>query len=167
MTPFSTTLLLALVASAPTLALPDAGSAAVAAVLDDWHQAAAHADEARYFGHLAPDAVFLGTDAKERWTLEEFRAYVHPHFASGKGWKFVPRLRHVTLANDGATAWFDEILDSAPYGTCRGTGVLRRQAGTWRIEQYALTIPVPNELADQLVALIRAPPVEKRPTQTP
>ena len=36
---------------------------AVAAVLDDWHAAAAVADEARYFAHFAPDSVFLGTDA--------------------------------------------------------------------------------------------------------
>jgi ketosteroid isomerase-like protein len=139
---------------APSDAASDA--AAVGTLLDDWHQAAAKADEARYFRHMAPGAVFLGTDAKERWTLDEFRAYAHPHFASGKGWTFVPRVRHVSLSNDYSTAWFDEILDSAPYGTCRGTGVLRKFNGTWRIEQYALTIPVPNDLADQLVALIRA-----------
>ena len=35
--------------------------------LDDFHDAAAHADEARYFGHFAAGAVFLGTDATERW----------------------------------------------------------------------------------------------------
>src|SRR5690349_10642917 len=52
---------------------------AIAAVLDDWHAAAAHADEDRYFGHLADDAVFLGTDAKERWDKAAFLAYAHPH----------------------------------------------------------------------------------------
>src|SRR6266545_7462239 len=38
---------------------------AAAAMLDDWHAAAAAADEARYFAHFATDAVFLGTDATE------------------------------------------------------------------------------------------------------
>src|SRR5262245_65773011 len=46
-------------------------------VLDGLHDAAAKADEKRYFDHFAPGAVFLGTDARERWTLEEFRAYAH------------------------------------------------------------------------------------------
>ena len=47
--------------------------------------AAAHAHEPRYFAHFAPEAVFLGTDAAERWDLGAFRAYAHPHFAQGKG----------------------------------------------------------------------------------
>ena len=38
----------------------------VATVLDDWHQAASVADEARYFGHFAPNGIFMGTDATER-----------------------------------------------------------------------------------------------------
>jgi hypothetical protein len=33
----------------------------VAAVLDDWHHAAAMADEARYFRHFAANGVFMGT----------------------------------------------------------------------------------------------------------
>jgi hypothetical protein len=41
----------------------------IAAVLDDWHQAASVADEARYFGYFAPNGVFMGTDATERWTV--------------------------------------------------------------------------------------------------
>jgi hypothetical protein len=158
-------LVLALTTSASSTPSGDAEGVLVAAVLDDWHQSAARADEARYFAHLAPGAVFLGTDATERWTLEEFRVYAHPHFASGKGWKFVPRQRHVTVADDGVTAWIDEILDSAPYGTCRGTGVLRKRGGTWLIAQYALTIPVPNDLAKQLVALIRAHEADQPPAR--
>jgi hypothetical protein len=34
--------------------------------------------------------------------------------------------------------------------------VLRKIDGQWRIEQYHLTIPVPNELADEFVKRIRA-----------
>ena len=73
---------------------PDAD---VARVLDDWHAAAAAADESRYFGHFAEGAVFLGTDATERWTVEEFRRYAHPYFAKGKAWTFRAVSRHLYL----------------------------------------------------------------------
>jgi len=125
-------------------------------VLDDWHKAAATADEARYFGHAAPDFIFLGADASERWDLASFRAFSHPYFAKGKAWTFVPHDRHVNFSPDGAVAWFDEKLDSASYGDCRGSGVLRRIAGTWKIAQYNLTIPIPNDLAKTVVEMIRA-----------
>ena len=41
-------------------ALPQAPSARVAAVLNDWHQAAAAADESRYFAHFAPKECLWG-----------------------------------------------------------------------------------------------------------
>ena len=122
--------------------------AQVSAVLDDWHAAAAAADEARYFGHFAKDAVFLGTDATERWTVEEFRRYAHPHFAKGKAWSFTPASRHVSFSSDGAVAWFDEALDTPNLGPSRGSGVLVRENGQWKIAQYNLSVPVPNDLMD-------------------
>lgn len=130
-------------------------AAAVAEVLDAFHDAAARADEPAYFALLADSAVFLGTDARERWTKGEFLAFARPHFASGKGWRFVPRDRQVALSADGRVAWFDELLDSESYGECRGTGVLERLGDRWLIQQYHLTIPVPNELAREVVARIR------------
>jgi ketosteroid isomerase-like protein len=145
------------------LASPQAVSAdeaAIGRILDDFHRAAAAADEARYFGHLASDGVFLGTDPGERWTTAEFRAYAHPHFAAGKGWTYVPRLRHIAV--DGDIAWFDEILDNAKYGACRGTGVLRRSGGEWKIALYSLTFLVPNDLAEKVTGEIRAAGASKR-----
>lgn len=124
-------------------------------VLDDLHSAAAQADESRYFAHYATDAVFLGTDATERWDVAAFRAYAHPHFAAGRGWTYSPRDRHVTLAASGDVAWFDERLDNAKYGEVRGSGVLRREGATWKVTQYNLSFPIPNGLAAQVVALIR------------
>jgi ketosteroid isomerase-like protein len=131
------------------------GRGAVDAVLDDFHRAASAADESRYFSHFAPDGVFFGTDGAERWGVDAFRAYAHPHFAKGTGWTFTPRDRSVYFSSDGFTAWFDEALDSASYGACRGTGVLQKVAGQWKIEQYNLSIPIPNGLAKEVVRQIR------------
>ncbi|HET7704484.1 MAG TPA: nuclear transport factor 2 family protein [Thermoanaerobaculia bacterium] len=125
----------------------------VGQVLDDFHKAASDADEARYFGHMAEDAVFIGTDATERWDRKTFREYAHPHFAAGKGWTYTPRDRHVDIHGD--VAWFDELLDNAKYGECRGTGVLRKVGGTWKIVQYSLSIPIPNAVAGEVVKMIR------------
>ena len=142
-------------ATLPRSLHPEEELPAINRAVDTWHQAASKSDEETYFSLFAPEAVFLGTDASERWTLSEFRAFAHPYFAQGKGWTFVPRARHVSVSEDGATAWFDEALDSASYGDCRGTGVLRKVGGAWRIAQYNLTIPIPNALAKQVVRMIR------------
>lgn len=121
---------------------------AVAAVLDGFHAAAAAADEERYFAALAPNAVFLGTDATERWTREEFRKFAHPYFAKGKAWTYKPTARWISFAPDRTVAWFDELLDSPHMGVCRGSGVLVRTAEGWKIEQYNLSLPIPNDLAE-------------------
>jgi hypothetical protein len=133
----------------------EAEIARVSAVLDDFHAAASVADEERYVALLAPAAVFLGTDGEERWAGEDFRAFVHSYFSRGQGWTYNASSRSVELAADGRTAWFDERLENEWYGTCRGTGVLQLRDGEWRIEQYNLTIPIPNELAAELVSRIR------------
>ncbi len=138
-------------ASAPEKPSPEA----IAHVLDDWHDAAAHADEGRYFGHFAEGAVFLGTDATERWTVPEFRAYAHPRFASGKAWRFRATRRAITFTSD--VAWFDEDLATERLGPARGTGVLVRVSGTWKIAQYDLSIPIPNDKFGAVRALIDAP----------
>ena len=134
---------------------PEPAQARVAAVLDDFHRAAAEADESRYFGYFAPEAVFLGTDGSERWDVAQFRAYAHPHFAAGKGWSYRATERHITLAPDGRVAWFDETLANESYGPCRGSGVLRLIDGQWKISQYNLSIPIPNALAKTVVKMIR------------
>ncbi len=133
-----------------------AGVAAVAAVLDDFHDAASKGDGVRYFSHFAPGAVFFGTDATERWTLSEFRAYALERFEAGTSWTYHPRDRHVFLSADRRTAWFDEVVVNDKYGACRGTGVLVDIDGHWRIAQYNLTIPIPNDIALDVLEMIRA-----------
>lgn len=114
------------------------------ATLDRFHAAAAAADEAAYFALFAEGGVFLGTDGKERWTVPEFRAYAHPRFASGKAWSFRAARRNVSVRGD--MAFFDEELETQNLGPARGTGVLvRDKQNEWRVAQYNLSIPIPNE----------------------
>ena len=130
----------------------------IAAVLDDWHHAASIADESRYFDHFAPQGVFMGTDATERWTVAEFRAWAQPHFRKKAAWSFHPRDRHIAISPDTRTAWFDEMLDTPNMGACRGSGVLLRIGDSWKIAQYNLSIPIPNALAGAIVKQIAAQP---------
>lgn len=133
---------------------PRGAEAAVAHELDDFHEAAARADEARYFAHLAPDAVFLGTDATERWSVTAFRAYAHPHFAAGKGWTYHPVRRSISVAPSGTFAWFDEDLLGERVGPTRGSGVLVLRDGRWLIALYDLSITIPNERFDAVKAVL-------------
>lgn len=153
--------LLTLTACAPaTEAAPvdrAAEEAAVSAVLDDLHRLAAEADFEPYFQLFTEDAVFFGTDATERWSIPEFQGYAIPEDGTPpRGWDYRMTERHVFLDGDGDTAWFDERLENVNYGETRGTGVLIRTSEGWKISQYNLTIPIPNELAREFVDRIRS-----------
>lgn len=125
----------------------------VASLLDYWHLAAANTDANAYFGAMTADGVFLGTDATERWTREEFRAWAKPQFDSRKGWNFKPSKRFIDFSNDYNTAWFDEEL-ATWMGTCRGSGVVVKTENGWKIKQYNLTILVPNEKVQDYLKVI-------------
>ena len=140
-----------------------AATAAVGRVLDDFHDAAAHADEARYFGHLADDAVFLGTDQTERWDTAAFRAFAHPHFAKGTAWTFHAVRRAITISEDGRTAYFDEDLATEKLGPTRGSGVLVLRNGEWKIVQYNLAVVIPNDRFGEVRALLEHPAPEPLP----
>lgn len=145
----------ALALATPAFAAPEDD---VAAVLDQLHLAASKADGPAYFGLYTPDAVFVGTDVTERWSLPAFRAFAEPYFAKGQGWTYAARERHVTIApvECRCVAWFDETLDSKSYGTARGSGTLVRTPAGWKVSQYVLSFPVPNDVADEVVAKIKA-----------
>lgn len=135
-------------------------------VLDDFHDAAAKADENRYFGHFTEEAIFLGTDATERWTKAEFQTWSKPFFKRGKAWSFHKVRRAIHVDGAGAIAWFDEDLTTDGLGPSRGSGVLVAKDGTWLIAQYNLAITVPNDrldsVKDLLVAVVNQP-AEKDP----
>lgn len=140
----------------PAIAAPD--REVVDRAVDAWHGAAARADGDSYFGAMTDDAVFLGTDATERWTKAEFEAAYRSYFDRGKAWTFVPIERHVVFAPSETWAWFDERLDTQNMGECRGSGVVQLHDGEWKIAQYNLTVPIPNALVKDFVTTIAATP---------
>ena len=115
------------------------------ALLDGLHQDAHEGNFQTYFARYTSDAIFLGTDKTERWTVEEFKAYAKPAFADGHGWTYSVVERN--WEGDGNTRWFDEILFNEKLGHCRGTGVVQLIDGEWKIAHYALTMLVPNSIA--------------------
>ena len=139
--------------SVATLAANDEQN--IETVLNSFHQAAADAKAKPYFDLLSQDAVFLGTDATERWSKDEFKAFVEPYFSKGKGWLYTPVERNISLIKQGQIAFFDELLFSESYGTCRGSGLLVKTDQGWKISQYNLSIPMPNGVAKALVKQIK------------
>jgi hypothetical protein len=125
----------------------------ITAFLDDWHVAAAQADAEVYFGSIASSGVFLGTDPTERWTKNQFQEYAKEAFANKRTWDFKPQKRFISFNDDFSIAWFDEILDTW-MGPCRGSGVIQRISGEWKIRQYNLAVTVNNDLMTDYIKLI-------------
>lgn len=132
-----------------------ADAAKVSQTLDAFHGAAAAASFDAYFATMTDDAVFLGTDASERWDLERFMAYCRPYFERGQGWTYLARERFVRVSGD--MAWVDEVLENEKYGKCRGTALLVRSPEgiepAWRVSRYALAFLIPNEVAAEATGL--------------
>lgn len=124
-------------------------------VLDDLNTFAANADFNNYFDLFAEESTFIGTDATEVWDKKQFMDYSKPHFDKGKAWNFTSLERNISFSKDGMYAWFDEILDTQ-MKVCRGSGVLEKVGGKWKIKQYVLSMTVPNEVSDQVIK-IKAP----------
>ena len=115
-------------------------------LLDGLHQDAHEGNFESYFNRYTSDAIFLGTDKTERWTIEEFKAYAKPAFADGHGWTY--KVIERNWEGEDNTKWFDEILFNEKLGHCRGTGVVEFTNGEWKIAHYALTMLVPNSIAE-------------------
>jgi len=131
------------------------GEETVEQMLDNYHTAASKADSEQYFGFFTADAYFIGTDALERWTIEEFRKFAMPFMEKGQGWTYRPQKRHVNYSKDMQVAWFDEILENDRFGVTRSSGVAVREGKRWKVAQYHLCVPIPNDLMDSVVKLIR------------
>jgi len=134
----------------------DAGTGpTIGQTLDAFHRAASEADYEGYFALMHEDGVFLGTDATERWTKEEFMAYAAPiMLEQERGWTYRPRARRIHTDDGARVAWFDELLDHERYGELRGSGVLVMTPDGWRVMQYNLAFTVPNDRATGVVEAI-------------
>jgi ketosteroid isomerase-like protein len=118
--------------------------------LDQWHLAASMAHFSEYFDLMTSDAVFIGTDATENWQLQEFKTFSKPYFDQGKAWSFTSLERNLYVSND--IIYFDELLDTQ-MGICRGSGILKKENGSWKIAHYVLSIAVPNDHVTTLTQL--------------
>jgi len=121
-------------------------------VINQWHKAAAEANFDNYFGLMTDDAVFIGTDASENWNRKSFEAYSKPHFDKGKAWTFHTLERNIYVDKNNKIAWFDELLDTS-FKICRGSGVLEKVNGKWKIKHYVLSMTIPNETSDIVIAV--------------
>ncbi len=124
----------------------------ISSTLNEWHGLAAVGDTT-YFDHFDSGSYYLGTDAKEIWTLQQFKDFALPYFRRGSAWNFKTKSRNIHLADYANFAWFDENLDTW-MGLCRGTGVMEKQADGWKIKHYSLTILVPNSKINDYLKLI-------------
>ncbi len=121
-------------------------------VLNNWHLAATEANYENYFEKMDSISVFIGTDASENWTKKEFSVFSKPYFDKGKAWDFKTLERNVYVNNSGNFVWFDELLNTW-MGSCRGSGVLEKKDGIWKIKHYVLSVAIPN---DDVKAVIEA-----------
>ena len=115
-------------------------------VLDKLHKYASEANGKKYFELFNEQAVFHGTDLNERWSIDEFKKYAQNRFDTGTGWTYTSLERNIFINSSNTTAWFDEIVINEKYGKFRGTGVLSKVDGMWKIDQYNLLFPIPNDL---------------------
>ncbi len=123
-------------------------------LLDNWHKAAADADLENYFNKMSQDAVYLGTDASERWTKDEFYKFCKPYFDKSSAWNFKSSNRHIYFSDDMKIAWFEETLDTW-MGKCRGSGILVFKDYNWKIKHYNLAVAVPNDIVKDYVKLLK------------
>jgi hypothetical protein len=129
----------------------------ISAMLDAFNVAAAKADYTGYFNFFADESTFIGTDATEIWNKKEFMVWAKPYFDKKKTWNFKALKRNIYFSKDGKLAWFDELLDTQ-MKICRGSGVVEKINGSWKVKQYVLSVTVPNEVVNKVV-------VEKAPIE--
>mgnify|MGYP001811807556 CR=1 FL=1 len=134
----------------------------IGAVIDDFHAAAAAGDKDRYLGHMTENGVFMGTDEWERWPKNpDFTEYVGGRFQNGTGWSYRSVEREIMLAGSEDVAWFAEVVFSEANGRFRGTGVVVKQDGEWKIAHYAMSFLIFNEDWPAVIEMTRKTAAEK------
>ncbi|MGR3853880.1 nuclear transport factor 2 family protein [Chryseobacterium indologenes] len=129
----------------------------ISTMLDTFNAMAAKADYNEYFNLFADESTFIGTDATEIWDKKAFMVWAKPYFDKKRTWNFKALKRNIYFSKDGKLAWFDELLDTQ-MKICRGSGVVEKINGNWKVKQYVLSVTVPNEVVDKVV--IEKAPIE-------
>lgn len=121
--------------------------------MDEWHMAAARGDEDFFFALMDEDFYYLGTEKGERWDKKSFYDFAIPYFKRKEGaWKFKATSRQIYFTDDLSYAWFEETLDTW-MGVCRGTGVLKNDAGQWKLKHYNLCVTVNNDKIQDFIKI--------------
>ena len=129
-------------------------TAEIDTLMNQWHRAAATADEDTFFGSMTADGIYIGTDASELWLRDELKEWSKKYFDRDSAWSFTPTERNIYFAKDGKTAWFDELLDTW-MGDCRSSGVVVKTKEGWKIQHYHLSIAVPNDVVQDYLKLLK------------
>lgn len=127
----------------------------IAQMLDGFNVAAAKADFITYFNYFADESTFIGTDATEVWDKKAFMIWAKPYFDKKSTWNFKALKRNVYFSKGGKIAWFDELLDTQ-MKICRGSGVVEKINGQWKVKQYVLSMTIPNDVVNKVVE-VKAP----------
>lgn len=122
--------------------------------LNKWHNDVAMFDYDAYFNFMADDFIYLGTDPGERWTKSAFSDFCQPYFERKSTWDFKTNWRNWYFSEDQSIAWFEESL-ATQMEECRGSGVLKKVNGTWKIAHYNLSVVIENEKMKKFIKLRR------------
>lgn len=120
--------------------------------MNKWHNDVATFNYSAYFDFMSDDFIFLGTDPSERWSKEEFAGFCKPYFDKKSTWDFKTNWRNWYLNESKDIAWFEESLDTW-MEECRGSGVVKKVNGQWKIAHYNLTVLIENEKMDKFLKL--------------
>lgn len=137
---------------AATAGYPAESKTEIAAMLDSFNVAAANANYQEYFDYYTESGTFNGTDATENWDKKAFMAWAKPFFDKKSTWNFTSLQRNIYFGKDPDLAWFDELL-STQMKLCRGSGVVVKKDGRWKVQQYVLSATVPNAILDTVIKM--------------
>lgn len=149
---FSTLIILIMSCRIHVEKISESNKSLVASLLDTLNVAAAQAKYEQYFACFDEDAVFMGTDATERWLKPQYQKWAKPYFDAKQTWNFTSVSRNIYFNTDSSIAWFDELLKTE-MKICRGSGVLMKRGDTWRLKQYVLSMTIPNNTISEVLLL--------------
>ena len=124
--------------------------------LDSFHRYAATARFDEYFDLFHPEGKFLGTDANENWTMQEFKDWSRQFFENTDcAWEYIPvpgrRIITIQKCPTGSShgpptyAIFDEVLYSTDLKChTRGSGTLIYENMKWLLMTYHILFPIPD-----------------------